>query len=396
MDIFYRNLKTEKENRLLPFLKVQINDPFMPMDLTIRKSKNIINRETFKLVDEYKILKFKNNLRNSESKSSKSLKVFSEPNKVTKIILNNNIKTSANNSFFKGKMKDMKTKQSNNYKNKYKKIKNFKLSSGRERYIYLLKKYKFRDIIKSNKILDDSKTNNSFMTKQNKSNSILKTSESQINNSTSVSKTLKTNQNKTTKKDFNKSISNFFNLAKTLRDTQRNSMNMIKRIKRYKIFLDRESENITDIFQKREDPIKRIDNLIDGENTEKNRITQIDYNKILGPLHKMNDTNLRKIKINKKSNGQIWLKQSTANLIKFGQYYNRMDDELFFKQRKKIIKKLAAIEKDSEIVDGIKTERTKYDFGKGIKKNCQIIKQLAENNYDIFKSVSKKLDNINI
>ena len=30
------------------------------------------------------------------------------------------------------------------------------------------------------------------------------------------------------------------------------------------------------------------------------------------------------------------------------------------------------------------------------KKNNQIIEHLAENNYDIFKSVSKKLDNINI
>ena len=386
MDKFYRNLKTERENRLLPFLKVQINDPFMPMDLTIRNSKNIINRETFKLLDEYKILKFKSNLRNLESKSSKSLKVNSEPNKMTKIILNNNIKTSANNSFFKGKIKVMKSKENNNNKNKYKKIKNFKLSSGRERYIYLLKKYKFRDVIKPNKILDDSKTNNSSMTKQNKSNSNLKTNESQINNSTSVSKNLKTNQSQTTQKNFNKSI---FNLARTLRETQKNSMKMIRRIKRYKVLLDRENENITDIFQKREDSMKNVENLIDEENSPKNRI-------ILGPLHKANDSNLKRIKISKKSNGQIWLKQSTVNLIKFGQYFNRMDDEQFFKQRKKIIKKFAAIEKDSDIVDGIKTERTKYDFGKGIKKNNQIIEHLAENNYDIFKSVSKKLDNINI
>ena len=386
MDKFYRNLKTERENRLLPFLKVQINDPFMPMDLTIRNSKNIINRETFKLLDEYKILKFKSNLRNLESKSSKSLKVNSEPNKMTKIILNNNIKTSANNSFFKGKIKVMKSKENNNNKNKYKKIKNFKLSSGRERYIYLLKKYKFRNVIKPNKILDDSKTNNSSMTKQNKSNSNLKTNESQINNSTSVSKNLKTNQSQTTQKNFNKSI---FNLARTLRETQKNSMKMIRRIKRYKVLLDRENENITDIFQKREDSMKNVENLIDEENSPKNRI-------ILGPLRKANDTNLQRIKISKKSNGQIWLKQSTVNLIKFGQYFNRMDDEQFFKQRKKIIKKFAAIEKDSDIVDGIKTERTKYDFGKGIKKNNQIIEHLAENNYDIFKSVSKKLDNINI
>ena len=60
MNKIYINAITDRENSLLPFLNMKINeDPLISMDLTIRKSKNIINDETFKLVDEFKILQFK-------------------------------------------------------------------------------------------------------------------------------------------------------------------------------------------------------------------------------------------------------------------------------------------------------------------------------------------------
>ena len=145
--------------------------------------------------------------------------------------------------------------------------------------------------------------------------------------------------------------------------------------------------------QKKEESIKKIQDLIDNENLKKNRITRINYNKILGPLHKEKDNLLKKMDLNQKAKRQIWLKESTVNLIKFGQYFNLMDDEQFFRQRKKIIKKFADIEKESDIIDGIQTERiNKTNLGKGIKKNNQIIKQIVENNFDFYKNVSKKFE----
>ena len=97
--------------------------------------------------------------------------------------------------------------------------------------------------------------------------------------------------------------------------------------------------------------------------------------------------------MNQKTKRQIWLKESTVNLIKFSQYFNLMEDEQFFRQRKKIIKKFADIEKESDIIDGIQTERiNKSNLGKGIKKNNKIIKQIVENNFDFYKNVSKKYE----
>ena len=395
MNKIYINAITDRENNLLPFLKMKIKeDPFMSMDFTIRKSKNIINDETFKLVDEFKILKFKKNIKNALLKPNKSYKVNLVNHRIKKIQLNNNIKTSANNEFFKEKIKNMKKMS---YKtNKYKQIKNFKLSSTKDKYLSLLKKYKFNDKKRKQKLLDVSKTSNntSILNKPNKSSSNMKISETLINNSNSFTNTFNAEKSKIRKKIFNKSFSKFFSIEKALYDTQKSSINLIKRINRYKALSQRENQNMTDILQKREESIKKIEDLIDEENSKKNRISKIVYQKILGPLNKSNDLNLKKIKLNQKSTGQIWIKQSTANLLKFGQYFNKMDDEQFFKQRKKIIKKFASIEKDSNIIDGIKTERNKYNFGQGIKKNNKIIKQLAEDNFDFFQNISKKLDNM--
>ena len=390
MSQIYKKSKTERENGILPFLKLEIKNPFMSMELKIKKSKNIINNETYKLIDSFNIFKLE---RNPQIKLVQTRRLSTKLDKKKIVKMNNNIAISENNSFFKEKLKDMKSLDNKTKKYKQIKIKNFKLSSKRERYISLLKKYNLNDIKLKTKIIEDSKTNNNTLsTKPNKSTSNVVT-ENQIKDSKSTTQRLKPKKIKILKKDFNKSFSKFLSIEKTLNDTKKDTLHIIQRIKRYKVISDRETQNLSDTFQKKEESIKKVDNLINEENDNKNRITDIDYNKLLGPLNKTNSQMFQKIKINQKQNGQIWLKQSTANMIKFGQYFNRMDDEQFFKQRKKIIKKFAAIEKDSDIIDGIKTERCRYNYGKGIKKNNKIITKLAEDNLDFFRNVSKKFDN---
>jgi hypothetical protein len=390
MSQIYKKSKTERENGILPFLKLEIKNPFMSMELKIKKSKNIINNETYKLIDSFNIFKLE---RNPQIKLVQTRRLSTKLDKIKIVKMNNNIAISENNSFFKEKLKDMKSLDNKTKKYKQIKIKNFKLSSKRERYISLLKKYNLNDIKLKTKIIDDSKTNNNTLsTKPNKSTSNVVT-ENQIKDSKSTTQRLKPKKIKILKKDFNKSFSKFLSIEKTLNDTKKDTLHIIQRIKRYKVISDRETQNLSDTFQKKEESIKKVDNLINEENDNKNRITDIDYNKLLGPLNKTNSQMFQKIKINQKQNGQIWLKQSTANMIKFGQYFNRMDDEQFFKQRKKIIKKFAAIEKDSDIIDGIKTERCRYNYGKGIKKNNKIITKLAEDNLDFFRNVSKKFNN---
>ena len=384
------SLQSDNENSILPFLGMQIFDAKIPMDISIRRSKNIINRETFKLVDEFKMLNLKNSFKiKNELKSGQPKKENSEINRLKRIRINNSsISTSDDNLYLKQKFKKMKTTSNKSFK--YKKIKNIKLSSVRDKYISLIKKFKNNDEKKQNNSLSESKINNSKILKLNKSNSNLKIDIPQINNPASILDTSKTSESKQFKKALNKTFSKINTLSKTLKDTQRKSLKIIKNIKRFKLISKKENENMTDIINRRDELLQKIEDLMDEENSKKNRITRINYNKILGPLNKAKDNTLKKIDLSKKLSRQIWLKKSTANMIKFGQYFNMMDDEQFFKERKKIIRKFADIEKESDIIDGIKTERSRPNFGQAIKKNNQIIKQLAENNFDFFQNVSKK------
>ena len=384
------SLQSDNENSILPFLGMQIFDAKIPMDISIRRSKNIINRETFKLVDEFKMLNLKNSFKiKNELKSGQPKKENSEINRLKRIPINNSsISTSDDNLYLKQKFKKMKTTSNKSFK--YKKIKNIKLSSVRDKYISLIKKFKNNDEKKQNNSLSESKINNSKILKLNKSNSNLKIDIPQINNPASILDTSKTSESKQFKKPLNKTFSKINTLSKTLKDTQRKSLKIIKNIKRFKLISKKENENMTDIINRRDELLQKIEDLMDEENSKKNRITRINYNKILGPLNKAKDNSLKKIDLSKKLSRQIWLKKSTANMIKFGQYFNMMDDEQFFKERKKIIRKFADIEKESDIIDGIKTERSRPNFGQAIKKNNQIIKQLAENNFDFFQNVSKK------
>ena len=383
-------LQSDNENSILPFLGMQIFDAKIPMDISIRRSKNIINRETFKLVDEFKMLNLKNSFKiKNELKSGQPKKENSEINRLKRTrIKNSSISTSDDNLYLKQKFKKMKTTSNKSFK--YKKIKNIKLSSVRDKYISLIKKFKNNDEKKQNNSLSESKINNSKILKLNKSNSNLKIDIPQINNPASILDTSKTSESKQFKKALNKTFSKINTLSKKLKDTQRKSLKIIKNIKRFKLISKKENENMTDIINRRDELLQKIEDLMDEENSKKNRITRINYNKILGPLNKAKDNSLKKIDLSKKLSRQIWLKKSTANMIKFGQYFNMMDDEQFFKERKKIIRKFADIEKESDIIDGIKTERSRPNFGQAIKKNNQIIKQLAENNFDFFQNVSKK------
>ena len=384
------SLQSDNENSILPFLGMQIFDAKIPMDISIRRSKNIINRETFKLVDEFKMLNLKNSFKiKNELKPGQPKKENSEINRLKRIRINNSsISTSDDNLYLKQKFKKMKTTSNKSFK--YKKIKNIKLSSVRDKYISLIKKFKNNDEKKQNNSLSESKINNSKILKLNKSNSNLKIDIPQINNPASILNTSKTSEGKQFKKALNKTFSKINTLSKKLKDTQRKSLKIIKNIKRFKLISKKENENMTDIINRRDELLQKIEDLMDEENSKKNRITRINYNKILGPLNKAKDNSLKKIDLSKKLSRQIWLKKSTANMIKFGQYFNMMDDEQFFKERKKIIRKFADIEKESDIIDGIKTERSRPNFGQAIKKNNQIIKELAENNFDFFQNVSKK------
>ena len=144
MKLIYENSMTQRENRILPFLKMKIeDDSFSPLEINIRKSKKIINDETVKLIDEFQIMDSKSNMKNL-GKQNKIFKINLSQNIKRKMSLINDIPILPSDVFLKKRIINMKAFK-NNKTQKYKKFKNFNLSSWKDKYLRLFEKYQYND-----------------------------------------------------------------------------------------------------------------------------------------------------------------------------------------------------------------------------------------------------------
>ena len=103
------------------------DDSFSPLEINIRKSKKIINDETVKLIDEFQIMDSKSNMKNP-GKQNKIFKINLSQNIKRKMSLINDIPILPSDEFLKKRIINMKAFK-NNKTQKYKKFKNFNLSS---------------------------------------------------------------------------------------------------------------------------------------------------------------------------------------------------------------------------------------------------------------------------
>ena len=91
----------------------------------------------------------------------------------------------------------------------------------------------------------------------------------------------------------------------------------------------------------------------------------------------------------------IWIKRSTANLVSFGKSFQTLDDELFYRERKRIISEYPLLEKDANIpVPLQRNDDIMKNFHKiKLEKNSRLMNDLNYNNkrllYDIQKKINK-------
>ena len=78
---------------------------------------------------------------------------------------------------------------------------------------------------------------------------------------------------------------------------------------------------------------------------------KINYQELFEPIKELLNKPLKQIKINNKKNNikQIWIKRSTANLLSFGQVSQAMHDDVFYKERKRIVESYPKYEKEANI-----------------------------------------------
>ena len=119
--------------------------------------------------------------------------------------------------------------------------------------------------------------------------------------------------------------------------------------------------------------------------------TPINIKKIFDKKDNVLDKPLKQIKVKEnKKNKMIWIKKSTANLISFGQVSQCMNDEEFYRERKRIIRNYLAFEKDADLyVKKPENEKNCYRSEVGYK-NMRKIDELFEKNYNLIKNIMSR------
>ena len=360
----------------LPFLKINLKDD-ISFESNIKQNSNEIKNETYRLLDAYGLYKLNNKIKLNEFMRS-NINEYSElsiRNKYKKF----NIKNIIHNS----------QKKENLNKNK-----DYQFSSMKEKYLSLIKKYKFKNIIKKGILIDDSR-NKLSLSNPNISG------ENKIIKKTFPNKLINNNEYYYIEKDINNPNSKFYKIEKTFYESKLSSKNIIKNIKKYNDRKNSKEKKIKKNLNKSAKSLKKFEKIRLDKNKDMNKEkiikkqNKINYYKLFAPIKKSNNGPLKKYKLSKRiDSNQIWIKRSTANLLLYGQTFNLMEDGKFFKYRRNILSELPILEKEANIIKYIDNSEHYNNDGKNIEKNNQIINGLIENNKRLYRNVYRKISEI--
>ena len=380
-------------NKNLPFIKLKLENKSNKLEKFMNLSKEEIEQETerlYSIIDEYrkynkkyKILLSKRiiNKNNKNFKKKNSL-IFNEKKDKYKVIKKIKFKSAINIK------KDNKTEE------KLKLVKN--MSSPKLNVLYSNKSNKrgFKNI-KINKIITkitDSKDsfNNTIFTYRDKSDKYNKI----INNN--FNEEIYTNYSSNpTNKNFKKP-NNLFII-----NTQKKFNNLMFKTNQYFNYINKNYNNINEELypSKRMRDNQSVDNIFNYKQLLK-KIKQEKYIEdpdIYYPINNKPIISLKQVKIRdctKKFIKLIWMKRSTANLISYGETCQSMSDELFYKDRKRIMKKYPFYEKEADLIikenKNIKKIEDIYSTSKWSESNYKKIGKLIKANKKLIKKINEK------
>ena len=411
-----------KSKLILPFFKVNLEkiNELNNLKNKVEKSNNLINSQTDKLL----ITGFEGDEEDFKKcyKKIEPTKV-NNPDYVKKKHLNKLlIKDDYLGPIKLTKIKEfnMTKRQKNKIMEKIKQLKNLKNCHSRNNNFY--------QISKINNINDKLDNNNSKLNNSNSLNnisSIINVNNIYYNNSTtnmnninnSISNNLynnslyslkgsyflyKNNSHrnlsvlKTIKNGNSLNVNNFI----TLRDFLTNTTNNLKEInEKLKLFV-RKNDAIKNLNYNSFNKKSRKRNQRKIKTFNRNRKNNYEVmHEVLDPLKKKGKDEL--LKQIKKDDGtsiqNIWIKRSTANLVSFGKSFQSLDDDLFYRERKRIISEYPLLEKDANIaVPMQKKDDIIKNFHKiKLERNSRLMKDLNFNNKRLVYEIQKKINKDN-
>ena len=384
--------KSLKKQLRLPFLKMRLeynkrNNLEKKLDITLdeiykqtgtlitridnfpSQFRNISHREYNELIPAH--------LKKAKNKPENNIyKIYQNLSKDSKIL--NKLKLTKTKEFHFNSMNDilrLRLKKYKRKKNEYNKD-NFSQTSS----LYLSPTHeKIKDHIFINNNLYDS--NNSFEITLSKTNGKTENLKKMI-----VKKMPKINLSE---KSINiKTIEKMYKMQSILSDTNKNFHNINYNLLNLN---DRKNNNALNNLNKL--GIKKIKPNEDNIQNITIENDKINYQELFEPIKELLNRPLKQIKINNSKNNYhqlVWMKRSTANLLSFGQVSQSMHDDVFYKERKRIVESYPKYEKDANI--DVK-EKKKPNCGSSVrlKEYFKKIDNLVNMNKTLMKNIYFKM-----
>ena len=122
---------------------------------------------------------------------------------------------------------------------------------------------------------------------------------------------------------------------------------------------------------------------------KKKKDDQTKLKKVLDPLQRAFKSNLKEVqKFIGNSRENIWMKKSTANLISFGNAFQLMPDDIFYRNHKRIIGKYPELEKEAEILVPLNKVRDRSIIQK-MEKNERKIRFICNDNDLLMRGINR-------
>ena len=121
---------------------------------------------------------------------------------------------------------------------------------------------------------------------------------------------------------------------------------------------------------------------------------KLDVMTLLDPLDKIAGGSYIEVKldniINNKIGQRIWIKKSTANIVSYGKSFQLISDDIFYKERKRIIGIYPKIEREAEILIPRKRIEKRHPLIGKLKENVHKINNVFLKEYKLLSRVKRK------
>ena len=122
---------------------------------------------------------------------------------------------------------------------------------------------------------------------------------------------------------------------------------------------------------------------------------KLDARTIMDPLDKIVKGSYKEVKldnnINKSLGQRIWIKKSTANIVSYGKSCQKISDDIFYKERKRIIAIYPKIEEDAKILVPRKKIDKRNPSLKKLVDNINKINDVYLEEYNLLKRVNRRM-----